>query len=346
MPLKRQEPAAAAPGEQQQQQQHQRLPPDHQQQQRQHQQQQAAAAAATALLSPAFSAVDDFLSRVEIYRGRHSVVWNVVCKATRRPLILKGYMKAKMTERNFHQVRREIRLMQQIRYEGAVKILGTFEDGGAIYIVQEVCAKGDLFKKLIRSGGVLDDKYVAGEVVLPLLLTLQHLHSVRIYHRDIKPENIFFMKDGNMKLGDFGLAIDATMERPKSRVGTLDYMSPEVVSLPTADERKRMEQQGKPVVDQVYSEKVDVWAAGILAYELLVGKPPFEVADESETRKRIMYENTLTFPPHVGPDAVSFIKAALAKSAGQRPGAAELLRHPWLRPHLAAALAARGAPDG
>ncbi|KIY92941.1 Serine/threonine-protein kinase Nek1 [Monoraphidium neglectum] len=123
---------------------------------------------------------------------------------TRRPLILKGYMKAKMTERNFHQVRREIRLMQQIRYEGAVKIQGTFEDAGAIYIVQEVCAKGDLFKKLIRNGGMLDDKYVAAEVILPLLLTLEHLHSVKIYHRDIKPENIFFMKDGHMKLGDFG----------------------------------------------------------------------------------------------------------------------------------------------
>ena len=46
--------------------------------------------------------------------------------------------------------------------------------------------QGDLFKKLIRSGGVLEERYVASEVVLPLLLTLQHLHSVKIYHRDIK----------------------------------------------------------------------------------------------------------------------------------------------------------------
>jgi serine/threonine protein kinase len=49
-----------------------------------------------------------------------------------------------------------------------------------------VSEKGDLFKKLIRNGGMLDDKYVAAEVILPLLLTLEHLHSVKIYHRDIK----------------------------------------------------------------------------------------------------------------------------------------------------------------
>lgn len=46
-----------------------------------------------------------------------------------------------MTERNYHQVRREIRLMQQIAYEGAVELRGTFEDASAIYLVQEICAK-------------------------------------------------------------------------------------------------------------------------------------------------------------------------------------------------------------
>lgn len=109
-------------------------------------------------------------------------------------------------------------------YSGSVKLLGTFEDTEAIYLVQEVCSKGDLFKKLIRSGGTLDEKFVASEVILPLLLTLGHLHTNSILHRDIKPENIFFARDGSVKLGDFGLAIDTTLERPKSRVGTLDYM--------------------------------------------------------------------------------------------------------------------------
>jgi serine/threonine protein kinase len=46
--------------------------------------------------------------------------------------------------------------------------------------------QGDLFKKLIRSGGSLDERYVAAEVILPLLVTLEHLHGRGIYHRDIK----------------------------------------------------------------------------------------------------------------------------------------------------------------
>lgn len=77
--------------------------------------------------------------------------------------------------------------------------------------------QGDLFKRLIRSGGQLDEKFAAGEVILPMLLTLEHLHARSIYHRDIKPENIFFTREGKFKLGDFGLAIDATLERSKSR---------------------------------------------------------------------------------------------------------------------------------
>jgi serine/threonine protein kinase len=121
----------------------------------------------------------------------------------------------------------------------------------------------------------------------------------------------------------------------------------------------------------------------VLAYELLVGKPPFEVKDEMETRKRIMYETTLTLPPHVSPEAMNFIKVgtdvglhlwrvsavngtscrallvmpqfvplqrllpqtALAKNAGMRPAAADLVHHAWLRPYLLAMAAASGQLD-
>lgn len=67
---------------------------------------------------------------------------------------------------------------------------------GTRVLLLPCAAQGDLFKKLIRSGGSLEEKYVAGEVILPLVLTLEHLHGRGIYHRDIKPENIFFTKEG------------------------------------------------------------------------------------------------------------------------------------------------------
>ncbi len=66
------------------------------------------------------------------------------------------------------------------------------------------------------------------QVVAPLLRILVSLHALGIIHRDIKPENIFIDSGGSLVLGDFGLAINATSERPISRVGTLDYMAPEV----------------------------------------------------------------------------------------------------------------------
>jgi serine/threonine protein kinase len=66
------------------------------------------------------------------------------------------------------------------------------------------------------------------QVIIPLLRVLEQLHVRGIIHRDIKPENIFFEADGSLVLGDFGLAIDSSADKPCSRVGTHDYMAPEV----------------------------------------------------------------------------------------------------------------------
>jgi serine/threonine protein kinase len=139
-------------------------------------------------------------------------------------LVVKGYVKDKMRERHYGQVAREVVLMQKCRPAGIVRFAGSFEDDRVIYIVQEDCSKGDLFQLMNACGGRMAEKDVARKVVAPLLQSLEVLHTLNVLHRDIKPENIFFAADGSMRLGDFGLAICTATERPKSRVGTLDYM--------------------------------------------------------------------------------------------------------------------------
>ena len=70
--------------------------------------------------------------------------------------------------------------------------------------------------------------YSVMQVAIPLLQTLEVVHQQGIVHRDIKPENLFLEGSGGMKVGDWGLAINQLQEKAYSRVGTLDYMAPEV----------------------------------------------------------------------------------------------------------------------
>lgn len=86
--------------------------------------------------------------------------------------------------------------------------------------------------------------------------SVSYLHSLGIIHRDIKPENILVCRGDTVKLSDFGIASINDGKR-KTFCGTLEYVSPEIIGR------------------QVYDINVDVWALGVLAYELCNGDPPF-----------------------------------------------------------------------
>jgi serine/threonine protein kinase len=86
--------------------------------------------------------------------------------------------------------------------------------------------QGDLFDLLRHMGGRMKEADVVARVMAPFMLGLAYLHSLGIIHRDIKLENTLFSADGTLKIADFGLSVDATVEAPVTRLGTLDYMSP------------------------------------------------------------------------------------------------------------------------
>ncbi len=91
-------------------------------------------------------------------------------------------------------------------------------------------------------------------------LAVKHCHDRKILHRDLKSQNIFMMKNGLIKLGDFGIAriLDHTKANARTMVGTPYYISPEIVL-------------GKP-----YSFKTDIWSLGVILYEISTLEMPFQ----------------------------------------------------------------------
>ncbi len=101
-------------------------------------------------------------------------------------------------------------------------------------------------------------------------------------HRDIKPENLLLDMKGDLKIADFGWSVHAPSSRRATMCGTLDYLPPEMVE------------------GNSHDEKVDLWSLGVLCYEFLVGKPPFETQSHKETYQRIVNVD-IKWPHHVSP---------------------------------------------
>eukprot|EP00201_Polytomella_parva_P004381 CAMPEP_0175074898 /NCGR_PEP_ID=MMETSP0052_2-20121109/21625_1 /TAXON_ID=51329 ORGANISM="Polytomella parva, Strain SAG 63-3" /NCGR_SAMPLE_ID=MMETSP0052_2 /ASSEMBLY_ACC=CAM_ASM_000194 /LENGTH=403 /DNA_ID=CAMNT_0016343373 /DNA_START=105 /DNA_END=1313 /DNA_ORIENTATION=- len=164
-----------------------------------------------------------------------------------------------------------------------VGLKGSYEECDVVYLVLEWC-HGD--NSLLSSGVFnivtpFEEYYVCVNIIAPLLRVLEKMHALRLVHRDIKPENLFLSKSGSLRVGDYGLAIDSSRELPFSRSGTLDYMAPEVLKNPEISSLNEMDSVTREQLAQLgvtpYGCEVDIWACGVLAFELIIGKPPFEL---------------------------------------------------------------------
>ncbi|EFJ46542.1 hypothetical protein VOLCADRAFT_92959 [Volvox carteri f. nagariensis] len=141
------------------------------------------------------------------------------------------------------------------------------------------------------------------QVLLPILQTLAYLHAEGVIHRDIKPEHVLFNSEKVAKLSGFFLSWDVNRySYPKDMVGTLDYVAPEVFVLNGPNAKQQQVTH--------YDYKVDIWGVGIMAYDVLVGTPPFNTDDPNTTVEGILMREA-EYPDFMSDDAVDFIDQQL-----------------------------------
>ena len=204
---------------------------------------------------------------------------------------------------------REIEIHRNLRHENIVQMIKCFEDDEKVFIVLEYASKGSLFRIIRRSKGLKES--VAWKYFSQTCLGIKYLHDKDIIHRDLKPENILIDRFDNVKICDFGWCVQSNEIR-NTFCGTLEYMAPEM-----------LENRG-------HNYPVDLWALGILLFELINGDAPFTGKSDTDKKRQIL-SNNIRYDPKVSEEARDLINGLVKTNPEQRLDINQVLSHPWIR---------------
>lgn len=185
-----------------------------------------------------------------------------------------------------------------------VNLVHHFETAAHTYLVLEYCSQGDLYEAIRVQRGPLQTERVR-KFMLQLIGAVEHMHKNGLYHRDIKPENIFLTSNGDMKLGDFGLATRSPWSF-EACVGSDRYMAPE---------------QYDHAGEGYSPAQADLWSIGICLLNVLFSRNPFITPTESDplfadyVRDR---QSLFDVFPSMSPDTFDILSIALSLNPGRR----------------------------
>ncbi|HUR08152.1 MAG TPA: Stk1 family PASTA domain-containing Ser/Thr kinase [Nonomuraea sp.] len=195
----------------------------------------------------------------------------------------------------------EAKSVASLSHPNVVHVFDQGTDTDVVYLSMEY-VPGKTLRDTLRDRGRLPARE-ALEIMIPVLAALGAAHQAGMVHRDVKPENVLLTDDGRVKVVDFGLAraIEATNQtRTGVMIGTIGYMSPEQVMTGGADVRS------------------DVYAAGIMLFELVTGQQPYD----GETPMSVAYRHvhdTVPPPSSVVPEVPPLIDTLVTHATARAP---------------------------
>lgn len=209
-----------------------------------------------------------------------------------------------LTERN---------ILERVNHPFIISLDYAFQSSTAFYFCMEFMKFGDLFTHMQNSRRLKFEEiklYVA-----EIAIAIHYLHGLNIVYRDLKPENIMLTEDGHIKLIDFNLSKELSQDEPSTHsfVGTNEYLAPEIV------------------LKESYGKEVDWWSLGILIFEMVFNRTPFQSQNQSRTLSKIA-NGRVMIPDCGNYDLVNLLDGLLKKDPKKRFCFKDIRNHPFFHP--------------
>src|SRR3954447_18181745 len=268
---------------------------------------------------------------LRVYNGRYEIVQHLARGGMAevflardllldRPVAIKVLFPEFAADRSFvERFRREARSAANLNHPNIVSIYDWGEEEGTYFIVMEY-VEGRPLRQVIREDGPIPPPRAA-EIGADIAAALSFAHKNNVIHRDVKPGNVLISPNGQVKVTDFGIARAAgnaqeALTQTGAVMGTATYFSPE-------------QAQGRPI-----DYRSDVYALGIVLYEMVVGRPPFY----NENPVAVAYQHVRERPipprqhnPKIPVPFEAIVLKSLAKNPVNRYNSAEELRADLMR---------------
>ena len=220
------------------------------------------------------------------------------------------------------KILKEVDILKKINHPNILTLYEAIisQDNKYIEILTEYVDDGDLQMKLDnnkKENSHFEEKQLL-DWLSQLCVALKYIHSKNILHRNIKPSNIFLMKEGYVKLGDFGMAKiisnNGELKHAKTIMPKLEKnIPPEII------EKKD------------FTEKTDIWLLGVVFFELMTFKYPFKGENEKEIMDNILKENKNEYNYSYDQNFKDIIDKMLSKDPDKRPKPEEILENQFIR---------------
>jgi serine/threonine-protein kinase len=241
----------------------------------------------------------------EIATGGMASVWRATDQVLGRHVAVKVLHRQLADDPAFvERFNREALAAARLTHPNIVNVFDTGSQDGTSYIVMELF-EGETLRDVLARDGPLDPERAVG-ILVPVLAALASAHEAGVIHRDVKPANILVGRGGRVKVADFGIAKAAYAESEVTTtgavLGSVPYLSPEQV-------------QGSPI-----DARADLYASGVVLYELLTGRVPFRA--ETHLAAAMMRLTTDPMPPRsLRPGIPRKLEAVVMRALARRPDA-------------------------